>query len=108
FEVYSFAVRASAFGHNAPLEPVRTDGVITGSKEWDLQLPVPSTTENFELTFGEETAGLFAAAVTVDNNSTGFVNFDHDQALIDFPDATDKVTVTMSRTADGKTIVEFK
>ena len=108
FEVYSFPVRASAFGHNAPLEPVRTDGLITGTKEWDLQLPVPSTTESFELTFGEETAGLFAAAVTVDNNSTLFVTFDHDQALIDFPDAKDNIKVTMDRTADGKTIVEFR
>jgi len=55
-EAHLFRVRASVFGHNAPLEPTRnTAGVITGTKEWDLLKPVsPPTTETFEIIVGEK------------------------------------------------------
>jgi predicted phage baseplate assembly protein len=109
FEVYSFPVRASVFGHNAPQEPIRNDaGVITGTKEWDLQLPVPTSSENFELSISQEVnSAVVQAKVTVGRHSTLPTSFDHNQALIDFPDENDQVKVTMNQKTDITTF-EFK
>ncbi len=36
--IYALRTRASAFGHNAPLDTVRTDeGIVTATREWTLQ-----------------------------------------------------------------------
>jgi hypothetical protein len=49
-KVYALRTRASVFGHNAPLEPVKnTDNLVTGFKEWDLKKTTGVTTENFKI-----------------------------------------------------------
>ena len=49
-QVYVLRTRASVFGHNAPLEPIKnTDGVVIGFKEWDLKKFTGVTTEGFEI-----------------------------------------------------------
>lgn len=107
FEVHAFQVRASVFGHNAPLEPVREGGVIVGTKEWDLQPPVPSSREQFELMIGNE-SGEAGVRITIDNQSTSFVALTDRVTTIDFPAANDKVEVTMDRQPEGRVIFEFR
>jgi len=109
FEVHSFQVRASVFGHNAPPEPVRnTAGVITSTKEWDLQLPAPTSTEAFELVVGQGTGEAFLAKITVGNQSTSFVALDQPTTSIDFPAAKDKVEVAFRRATDGTATFQFR
>lgn len=49
-EVWALRLRASVFGHNAPLELIRRDdGVITGTKEWDLSSPVVDSGGTFHI-----------------------------------------------------------
>jgi hypothetical protein len=50
-KVCALRTRASVFGHNAPLELIRRqrDGIITGSKEWDLRLPANTAGEAVEI-----------------------------------------------------------
>src|SRR5215212_1695626 len=104
FEAHSFKVRASIFAHNAPLEPVRnTTGVITGSREWSLQVPGTVTNEAFEIVLGQDGEGASSANIIIGDNSTGFVALDADAVSIDFPAANDRVDVTINRTAtDGR------
>jgi predicted phage baseplate assembly protein len=110
FEVHSFKVRASVFGHNAPLEPVRnTAGVITGSKEWDLQLPAPTSTESFELVIRPQSEGPFQTRIILGQFLTQFVDLSETAATnIDFPAANDRVDVRTSRTADGTVSFEYR
>jgi predicted phage baseplate assembly protein len=105
FEVHAFKVRASVFGHNAPLEPVRnTAGIITSTKEWDLRIPGPITTESFEIVLGQEPDGGFLANVTFDEDSTGFVALEGETTSIAFPNASQKVEVTMTRLQNDERI----
>jgi predicted phage baseplate assembly protein len=97
FEVYSFKVRASIFGHNAPLEPIRNDaGVITGSKEWDLL--VPGTTETFEIQLGPENERVFTANIVIGDKESGVAELEGESTRIDFPAANERIEVTISRT----------
>ncbi|HKN83202.1 MAG TPA: hypothetical protein VJW17_07195, partial [Pyrinomonadaceae bacterium] len=108
FEVHSFKVRASVFGHNAPLEPVRnTAGVITGSKEWDLQLPAPTSTETFDLVVRQASQGIFQARVIVGQFLTEFADLRGAVTQIDFRAAADKIEVQFSSTTDGTSTFEF-
>lgn len=43
--VYALRLRAAVFGHNAPLAPVRVDGIVTGSTEWTLEKTVVTRTD---------------------------------------------------------------
>lgn len=110
FEVHAFKVRASIFGHNAPLEPVRnTAGVITGSKEWDLQIHGTDDFESFEIVLGQEQGGGFAANIIVGERSTGFVALEGSRASIDFRSINDRVDVTITHTeADGRSTFVFR
>jgi len=110
FEVHAFKVRASIFGHNAPLEPVRnTAGVITGSKEWDLQIPETGNTEPFEIILGQEQGGGLAANIIVGDRSTGFVALEGSRASIDFRSVNDRIEVTITHTeADGRSTFVFR
>lgn len=100
FEAHAFKVRASVFGHNAPLEPIRNrSGVVTGSKEWDLQLPTTGI-ENFELVIRPETSGGFRARLAIGNQRTDFVGLDQATTTIDLPDAGDRVEVRLERTGE--------
>ncbi|HYK20810.1 MAG TPA: hypothetical protein VEV42_08755, partial [Pyrinomonadaceae bacterium] len=104
FEVHSFKVRSSVFGHNAPLEQMRnTAGVITGSKEWDLQVPGPTSTEHFDLVVRQVSEGVFQAEVIIGQFLTGFVDLHGPTTTIDFPTANDKVEVHFSRTSERLT-----
>ncbi len=106
FEAHSFKVRASIFGHNAPLEPVRnTNSVITGSKEWDLQVPGTTTTESFEIVLGREPDEGFGTTITIGGKSTGFVGLDRNSTTIDFPSANEKVEVTIDRSTEDERII---
>ena len=101
FEVYSFKVRASIFGHNAPLEPVRNNsGVITGSKEWDLF--VPGTTETFEIQLGPETEGVFTVNIIIGDKSTGVAELEGERAQINFQAANETIDVRINRQTDGR------
>ena len=100
FEVYAFPVRASVFGHNSPLEPVRNDsGVIVDTKEWDLQATGPSSTETFQLVIRrrvDTASGAFvnAASIGIDRQVTGLEDLKELKTTIDFPAANDRVVVT--------------
>ncbi len=111
FEAHAFKVRASIFGHNAPLEPVRNStGVITGSKEWDLQVPGTSTNETVQIVLGQDPDGAFSANIMVGEESTGFVGLDADSMTIDFPSVNDRVEVTINRHVgtEGRIRVTFR
>ncbi|HSE15784.1 MAG TPA: putative baseplate assembly protein [Pyrinomonadaceae bacterium] len=112
FEVYAFPARASAFGHNAPLEPIRnSDGLVTGAKEWDLQLPGATSTETFELIIGQEgevpgvpgAGSGFRVSIRIDGRSTTFVSLAQERTTIDFTAANERVVVTLTRTGTVST-----
>jgi hypothetical protein len=50
-EVWALRLRASVFGHNAPLELIRNNssGAITGTQEWDLSRPVVGSGGTFRI-----------------------------------------------------------
>ncbi|HEX3184530.1 MAG TPA: hypothetical protein VHQ94_07025, partial [Pyrinomonadaceae bacterium] len=110
FEVFAFPVRASVFGHNAPLEPVRNDaGVIIDTKEWDLQARGPSTRETFQLVVRrrvETASGRFIhqASIDIDGRSTGLQDLDELKTRIAFSAASDQVIVTRD---EGETITTY-
>jgi len=89
FEVHSFQVRASVFGHNAPRTGTKHRGVITSTKEWDLQLPAPTSTR-FETRRGSgDGSGVFGKiTVGIINLVRGFGTTDNQHR---FPAAKDKV-----------------
>jgi len=68
-----------------------TAGVITGSKEWDLQLPAPTSTEIFDLVVRQTSQGIFQARVLVGQFLTDFVDLRGSTTPIDFRAAADKV-----------------
>jgi predicted phage baseplate assembly protein len=109
FEAHVFKVRASVFGHNAPLEPVRTNGVITSFKEWDLQLPAPTSVETIELVISREPeGGAFLASINVGSLSTPFTTLAQPVTNIDFPAANDKIEVRLERATDGTVTFDFR
>ncbi|HEX5875980.1 MAG TPA: putative baseplate assembly protein [Pyrinomonadaceae bacterium] len=110
-ESYSFKVRASVFGHNAPLEPIRNStGAVIDSKEWELQAPGAAATETFEILINPESEGVFSANIFIGNKSTGFAELENDgNTRIDFREADDRVDVTLNRTAnDGRARFVFR
>jgi predicted phage baseplate assembly protein len=40
--IYAMRVKAAPHGHNAPLEPIIDDGIITGYEEWDINEKIPA------------------------------------------------------------------
>src|SRR5205085_2125349 len=104
FEVHTFAVRASAFGHNAPLEPVRSDGVITDTKEWDLQVPGPNVTKSFTLTLSEENDGTSVKA-SIGNESSIVQPIEQNEAELKLP--TERIKVSRKQDANHRTSVTF-
>ena len=119
FEAHAFKVRASIFGHNAPLEQIKKDGVVVDTKEWDLQLPGTGTIERFEIVVGREaptgTADgppleiSFAANIKIGDKSTGFVALKEGANTIDFRTAGERVEVTLTHTpADGRNTFVFR
>ncbi len=119
FEAHAFKVRASIFGHNAPLEQIKKDGVVVDTKEWDLQLPGTGTIERFEIVVGKEaptgTADgppsevSFAANIKLGDKSTGFVALTEGANTIDFRTAGERVEVTLTRTdLDGRNTFVFR
>lgn len=104
-ESYSFKVRASIFGHNAPLEAIRnTAGVVVDFKEWDLQAPGAATTETFEILINPESEEGFSSNIFIGDKSTGFAELENNEnTRIDFQAADERVDVTINRTAtDGR------
>ena len=109
-EVYALRTRASVFGHNAPLEPIKnSDGVIIGSKEWDLQKPAGTAAESFEITMaiGQveniDPGGSpeIQTTITLGGNQTKPLTLQKSApTIIELPDAKDKVTATLTLEKD--------
>jgi predicted phage baseplate assembly protein len=116
-EVYALRTKAGVFGNNAPLEPVkRSDGIIIGSKEWDLKKSGARTTESFEIRVaikkldqvnGGPTLEI-QSTIRVGSHSTGREELkEDDRVIIDFAAAKDQVIATV-RTEENQVDVEFR
>jgi hypothetical protein len=72
-QVLALRTRASVFGSNAPLELVRreTDGVIVGTKEWDLIPTVVGIRVTLSFPSGPESTPGIENAITLDGGAGG-------------------------------------
>lgn len=100
-EVWALRLRARVFGHNAPLELVRRprDGVILGTKEWDLVTAGKEESEQVSIVTGHAsdrtlllTRIQIAGLEVTDRHPLTDSTF-----TIDFPAAAERITVTVSR-----------
>jgi len=109
FEVHAFRTRASVFGNNAPLEPIKNKaGVITDTKEWNLQ-EFTTSTEPVEIDVevssaagrdpaaGRVSGEEFSVTLKVAGNSTAKTPLKDGDNPIDFPKIRDSVVVNLSR-----------
>ena len=116
-KVYALRTRASVFGHNAPLEPIKnTDGVVVGSKEWDLKTSTGVTTEDFEIDtqiVRSDVIEIVAETEIATGVKIGGKQLTVKRPLkietfdIDFPEAQDKITVSITEGAAGETMVKY-
>ena len=110
FEAYSFKVRASIFGHNAPLEPIRNStGAVIDFKEWSLQVPGAPANETFEILIHPEVQRMFSTNISIGDKSTGIAFLENENTRIDFTAANERIDVTINQTAtDGRTRFVFR
>jgi hypothetical protein len=110
--VYALRVRASVFGHNAPLKPVtdRRTGRVVGTEEWTLTRDTGAATpENFNINISfSNQVQKFTATVTISNDDGGIVGTTTSGStpidpqvlsLTKMPD--ERVTLTVDRTQSG-------
>lgn len=101
-KVCALRTRASVFGHNAPLELVRRqrDGVILGTKEWDLRRPATMPGEDVLIRLDPSKGGHgFQMQVSVSLDSKAAVTTGQlrqgDIASLDYPAAEETVKVKL-------------
>jgi hypothetical protein len=110
YEVHTFRTRASLFGHNAPLEPVKNDaGVITDTKEWDLHYFSTSSTEPFRIEMrSDQGHQQFTGVITVGSHSSEQQTFNIGENTVEITAADEKVMVDVKRVTDTVFVIRFQ
>jgi len=110
FEVHTLRTRASLFGHNAPPEPVKNDeGVVTGTKEWDLHYFSTTSTEPFRIDMrSDQGHQQFTGVITVGSHPSEQQTFNIGENTVEITAAEEKVLVDVKRVTDTVFVIRFE